>query len=158
MAAQTHVSAMPKTLTQPDNRKTKHFLINPRLQIGIVVYSILLTLTFQITAFIANKMFYENFAKTAGTRSPIEEHAALTFLSGQQNIAFNVYLTVSILAIVVAFVVGIIYSHRVAGPLHALKRHMQTCAETGKLTPVKFRDSDYIKDVVTEFNKMVEKV
>jgi hypothetical protein len=86
--AQTHAHAT--ATAEPDNRKTKHWLINPRLQIGLVVYSLLLTLTFQITAFIANKMFYENFARTAGTRTPIEEHAALTFLQGQQQIAFNV--------------------------------------------------------------------
>ena len=149
-----HTSANATTSTQPDNRKTKHFLINPRLQIGLVVYSLLLTLTFQLTAFIANKMFYENFARTAGTRTPIEEHAALTFLSGQQIIAFNVYLTVSIVAVIVALITGIIYSHKVAGPLHAMKRHFQNCAETGKIEPLTLRDGDYLKDVAVEFNKL----
>jgi nitrogen fixation/metabolism regulation signal transduction histidine kinase len=139
-----------------DNRKVKSFLINPRLQIGLVAYSILLTLTFQITAFIANKMFYENFARTAGTRTPIEEHAALTFLSGQQLIAFNVYLTVSVIAIVVAFITGIIYSHKVAGPLHAMKRHFQMCADKGRLEPLKLREGDYLKDVADEFNKLTK--
>jgi hypothetical protein len=53
----------------------------------------------------------------------------------------------------VTFGTGIIYSYKVAGPLHTLKHHLQMCADKGRLEPIKFRESNYIHDVAADEEK-----
>ena len=53
---------------------------------------------------------------------------------------------------------GIVISHRVAGPMVKLKKHFENVAQDPeKDSPVHFRDNDFFKEVCAAYNLRFEK-
>lgn len=68
---------------------------------------------------------------------------------------FAIGITVSF---VISFILGIIISHRVAGPMVKLKKHFENVAQDiENETSVHFRDGDFFREVASAYNKRFEK-
>ncbi len=55
--------------------------------------------------------------------------------------------------VILNFSFGIWFSHRVAGPLHRLQRHMADISEGKTVSDLKFREGDYFPELADQFNK-----
>lgn len=56
------------------------------------------------------------------------------------------------------FVIGIVISHKTAGPLHQYKRVLQALSEGDKKARLVTRNGDDFKDVAVLFNKVIDKI
>lgn len=56
------------------------------------------------------------------------------------------------------FVAGLIISHKIAGPLFNLKRHLKEIRESGEYKEVKFRKKDYFHDLQDEINEFISHI
>lgn len=76
----------------------------------------------------------------------------------------HVYFGIGVIVLLVACLIGlaafqsIYFSHRIAGPIFALLRHLEKCEADGKLSHFKLRDKDLFIDVANQFNRMSDKV
>jgi hypothetical protein len=52
---------------------------------------------------------------------------------------------------------GIIVSHRVAGPIFALRRALNLAAESGVLEKIEFRKGDFTKNLAESYNRLVDR-
>jgi methyl-accepting chemotaxis protein len=54
------------------------------------------------------------------------------------------------------FVMGVIYTQRIAGPIHALKHKLQDLTGNLKLQKLKFRNNDEFRSLETSYNQAIE--
>lgn len=73
---------------------------------------------------------------------------------------WKVILWLSILYLVLIAVFGLFYSHRMAGPLHRIKREIREIAEGTRSLDhkIKLRKGDFFHDLADELNYMFEKL
>jgi prepilin-type N-terminal cleavage/methylation domain-containing protein len=72
--------------------------------------------------------------------------------SGPRMITFGVIVVLY----VCIFVVAILFSNRLAGPLYRLRRHMDGVASGKRAAPVHFRKDDYYSELNGTYNKLIE--
>jgi signal transduction histidine kinase len=58
----------------------------------------------------------------------------------------------------IIFAVGLMISHKIAGPLYRLRFDLDNMAEQGTLSKVNFRDKDYFIELEKSFNNLAEKL
>jgi len=60
--------------------------------------------------------------------------------------------------VLLIFIVCIFFSHKIAGPLYKLMKHMRAIREGQNLGELYFRKGDYFPEVADEFNLTFEKI
>lgn len=141
--------------TLGSKRKIRNFLINPRYQIK---FALRFSAAGLFLAGINSAVFYvfirENY-KILVDLSPMEEevklqlyrelHQIVTLLAGF-SVGFSILL----------FFMGILVSHRTAGPLYHFKRVFLAIPGGDLKARVHLRPQDEFRDVAEECNKMID--
>jgi methyl-accepting chemotaxis protein len=138
-----------------NGRKLRNFLINPRYQAKYIFWISLTGLTLVIGN--ASVFYYyisQNY-KILVDMSPMEDDVKVQL---HRELARIVLLlgSFSLVFVFVVSVIGLLYSHRTAGPLYHFKRVFKAIRE-GKLDArVHLRPKDDFREVADEFNLMVD--
>lgn len=134
----------------------KVILINKPFQYSILAWfsflSIILVSIFYSTIW----YFFFNLKKEAASAGLPPEHIFFTFINEQKAIMDNVFIVSSIVALIVILVGGLVLSHKVAGPLYRLTKHLQG-HDKNNIPPVKFRKGDYFPEIEKAFNEFLKK-
>ena len=75
--------------------------------------------------------------------------------------SFTYFLIIALLWAVVMIclaLLGILLSHRIAGPVHRMRVHMQKVAEGGVIEELKLRKDDHFMDLADDYNKVLERL
>ena len=77
-----------------------------------------------------------------------------------QSLRNGLFFTILLLTclMIVSTWASLIFSRRIAGPLFAMARHLETCERNGKLTHLKIRKDDLFEDLTRNFNAMVDRM
>ena len=139
-----------------NRRRTRNYFPEPRFQLSFLRF-LLLGALLHISASCAIlyyflKQNYELLVKYAGLEPEITTllFRELRILIAVIGVTFAVYLLGTL-------ILGIAFSHRIAGPLFAVKRTIRDL-NAGKDVRLKLRKGDEWQDLVDEFNAMVEKL
>lgn len=111
----------------------------------------LIILAFQMS------LFYQQMATGESMNlSDSSPYIAFHILFQSQTLmVFSVALAISF---VICFVLGVIISHRIAGPLVKLKKHFESIAQDEKNDDlINFRENDFFKELATAYNLKFEK-
>jgi methyl-accepting chemotaxis protein len=140
-------------VAQPNRRKV--YLINPRFQWRFIGFMAAVSLLAISILFLSNVLFFRNMHAEALSVGLAPDNPYFDFLKEQQSSLSKVYFGVSAVAFVVMVGLGILYSHRIAGPLHNLNNRMKQIAESGDPAPVSFRRKDQFRELAESFNAMI---
>ena len=141
---------------KPKNNR-KVILINPAFQLKVVGYFIALAM-FNVAIFYASiHYFFWNLKNTALKVGLPPKHVFYLFVDEQSTIMGLIFLAVAVFTIAFLFITGLYISHRIAGPLYRLKKHLDTCSSNKKLDEVHFRKGDFFPEVQNSFNQLVDK-
>jgi HAMP domain-containing protein len=139
------------------HRKLKNFLVNPQYQIKYIFW---LTLPgFILIAINASIFFYyirENYMFLVEL-SPMTEEAKTQLYGELYQIIIKLVLISSAFLGFLAFL-GIILSHRTAGPMFHFKRVFNEIKGGRPETRVKLRPKDDFQDVAKSFNDMMDQL
>jgi hypothetical protein len=132
----------------------KIFLINPKFQYGLSFYASALVfvtgLIYPFTIYVLLSAISANFALTNPDIANYytDKRDLLIFLLSGLHIGF----------VVLTFFGCIFFSHKIAGPLYKLQKHLRTIREG--LSPGKlfFRKGDYFQDVADDLNDTIEHI
>ena len=108
--------------------------------------------------FVSNILFFRNMEHEALSVGLTRDNPYFDFLQEQKSALSLLYFTVSGLVFVVMMGLGILYSHRIAGPLHNLRNKMQRIAEGEEPSTVGFRRNDQFRELAESFNAMIAKI
>lgn len=118
---------------------------------GISLVAPVILLTFQLS------VFYQQLNDPYIKALP-ESHPYLVFRDMFQEQSILVFAIGISISFIISFVLGILISHRVAGPLVKLKKHFENVAvDMQNETSVHFRDGDFFNEVASAYNLRFEK-
>jgi methyl-accepting chemotaxis protein len=143
-------------VAQPNRRKI--YLINPRFQWRFIGFMAAVSLLAISILFLSNILFFRNMYQEALSVGLTPDNPYFDFLAEQQSSLSTVYFGVSAVAFVVMVGLGILYSHRIAGPLHNLNNRMKQIAQGDAPSPVRFRRKDQFRELAESFNAMISKL
>jgi methyl-accepting chemotaxis protein len=139
------------------NRR-KIYLINPRFQWRFIAFMAVVSLLAISILFVSNVLFFRNMKQEALAVGLAPDNPYFDFLEEQRSALSMVYFGVSAVAFAVMMGLGIVYSHRIAGPLHKLSNRMKEIADGAEPTPVSFRRNDQFQELTGSFNAMIAKL
>jgi methyl-accepting chemotaxis protein len=137
----------------PNRRKT--YLINPRFQWRFIGFMAVVSLLAISILYVSNVLFFRNMTQEALAVGLAPDNPYFDFLEEQRSSLSLVYFGVSAVAFALMMGLGILYSHRIAGPLHKLSNRMQEIADGADPTPVSFRRDDQFQELTGSFNAMI---
>lgn len=126
---------------RPKTNKRDLLLINYRVQIAVLLYSVFLALVVTVFNYVLNYL------------------SNLDLISSvpQSTIALAVALFAALFFVVVAWM-GLLLTNRIAGPIHHLQMHMQNAVDGKPVGELSFRNHDFFKEVLIPYNEMVRRV
>lgn len=133
----------------------RHFIINPRFQFRFALFVMLVILAVSCGfPAILLQMF-----ETAGNHALIMNNppAQLALKDARQE--FLILITsVNTLLVLTGFVITLILSHRIAGPMYKLRMAMTSLRQGVLDRHINFRDKDSFPELAAEFNSMSDAI
>lgn len=137
------------------NRR-KVFLINPRLQYSFLGFSLLMSLVSIAVFYLATLYLFWNFEQTGYSVGIPEGHIFFRFIADQRSMMNTILLIAAPVITFVTCYIGIKLSHRVAGPVYRMIKHLEEMNDKQEMKEVKFRENDYFMELQDEFNKFIK--
>lgn len=134
--------------------KRKMYLINPKFQLKFSMYVCLLvfisSIIYPITIFDLMTSFVElmssKSAELAGQLASKKQSLVLILVLWQMGF------------IALVFIICIFFSHKIAGPIYKLRKHLFEVKNNSVQRPLFFRKGDYFAEVADEVNEALEHV
>ena len=143
--------------TSPINKR-KRFLIYPRFQLVMIGWFFGLTLGVLFVFYFSNHLFINGFATQGIALGLPKDHIYFQFLDAQQRRLQLIFLLAGATVLVLTVIVGLVLSHRVAGPIVRMIRHLERGSQNpGPASELNFRKKDYFKELATAFNRYVQR-
>ena len=136
----------------------RKYLINPSFQIRFVGFMLLIAMITVVVFYASNLLFFYNFIKIGKDLSFPADHPFFRFIAEQRRTMNWIFAVTSTLAFLTIGIGGLILSHRVAGPLHRFRTHLETLTERGDMREVTFRKRDFFPEIAQTFNRFVKKM
>jgi len=108
--------------------------------------------------FASNILFFRTMEQEALSIGLTRDNPYFDFLQEQKSALSTLYFAVSGLVFVLMMGLGILYSHRIAGPLHNLNNKMRRIASGEDPSPLNFRQRDQFRELAESFNAMIVKL
>ena len=143
-------------MAQQNRRRT--YLINPRFQWRFIGFMATVSLLAISLLFVSNILFFRNMEHEALSVGLTRDNPYFDFLQEQKSALSTLYFAVSGVVFVLMMGLGILYSHRIAGPLYHLDRKMRRIAGGEEPSPLQFRRRDQFLELTESFNAMVGKL
>ena len=134
------------------------YIINPRFQFFMIGFALIQSFLAIGILYALNVYFFHRF-NSMGVASGIpSNHIYFQFLNEQQLFFGQAILVVS--AVLGALIVGsvVVVSHRIAGPIYRMNKHIEEIAKGESPKEINFRKSDFFPEISEVFNKMVLKL
>ncbi|MEW6516088.1 MAG: HAMP domain-containing protein [candidate division FCPU426 bacterium] len=137
---------------QPQRRR--QYLINKPFQLKIMLYLSLLVAGVVGFAHILATTYAKLVTKAVSAAS-VSKPVAASLPTGFMEGLWLPVLAAILVGIVFVMIAGLLYSHKIAGPLFNLKRVMQRVQNGDLSTLMRIRSGDELHDVEAAFNFMV---
>jgi signal transduction histidine kinase len=136
----------------------KQYLVNTRLQLTLIlganalaIISALLLITLMYYA----QTHVESYVTALNLRPG---HPALQYIAEEQRQFERMAILVIFVQLLVFNVTALLLSHRLAGPLYRLERHLKQVGEGGEPADVHFRKGDLYRELADECNKVMARM
>jgi len=136
----------------------RNYFSNPRLQLtlifgatGLAVISMTILLTLAILA----KSHMENYATGLNLAA---NHPALAFIAEREREFDNMCIAIAAIQFVVFIVAAFFVSHRIAGPMYRLQRHLEDVGAGKEPTDVRYRKGYLFQSLAEACNKVMARL
>lgn len=134
----------------------KAFLINPSFQLRLMGWMIGMSLA-PISIFLAAHYYFFWNLKKLGQDIQLEPgHVYFRFLEGQSKTQLLIFLICSLLVVLIVALMGLILSHKIAGPIYRLKLHLTQSGKGEATRPLSFRKDDYFLELPAVVNDFID--
>ncbi len=137
-------------------RKKRTLLINPRFQLTFLAWSVVMLFASIGTFYGGIYYFFYKFVRLGAIAGLPADHVIFQFLDAQKTQMNTIFIWTAGTASVILVAGSLWISHRVAGPLHRLRQHMDLMAEGQTLDEVKFRKNDFFPELAKSCNRQFE--
>ena len=131
----------------------RQWIVNPPLQLRMMALGSVVALA-SLAAAYGGAMYVFDRSQSAMVEAGVPlHHPMYLFLAEQMNTLRVVFGIIGVLALCVGMGVGLWISHRVAGPIYRMRRHLQEAAAGRAPQPIRFRQGDYFQELADAYNE-----
>ncbi len=130
----------------------KRLLINPGFQFRFMVWMSALAIGVIAVMHLAHQWFFFQLREQARVAGLQADHVFYRFIESRQTELDAITGLSFIAVIIVVSGVGLVLSHKIAGPMYRLKLHLEQYAETRIQKPLKFREGDFFMEIPEAYN------
>jgi hypothetical protein len=144
-----------RTLTQAVNRlgiRGAQF-IHPHFQFRMIGFVLSVAGTALVLTYLGIKVMFWKTYSIMTEEGLSWDHPVYRFIVGQEQVMFSIYSFVAVLTLIVAFVWGLLYSHRIVGPIYRMRNHLMEAASGRAAKSLKFRENDFFQDLADAYNE-----
>ena len=106
--------------------------------------------------FYAAQMFFFWKTNQAGVTEGLPaDHVYFQFIAEQQRTMTWVFLSTALAVSGLLVLFGLVYSHRIAGPLYHLRNYLKARSQGRIQEPLAFRTNDYFQEVAESVNEYI---
>ena len=134
----------------------KRFLINPAFQWKVVGFALVITFFLVLAFQLSNQYFLLELNDLGRDLQLPQDHFFFEVIASQRRKMGWVTLGVSCVTVLFSIGYGILFSHRIAGPLYRLRMHLDQQRKEKKLKPLHFREADFFQEIPESYNHMIE--
>src|SRR3989344_953207 len=133
-------------MTNPEiPRLIKNIFVNPPFQLKLISYFVGLFLISTLSFYTTTYLLFWKIKETALNVGIPEGFVFYRFLLNQRSDVDSLFIGLAIFNFLLLVAVGLIVSHRIAGPIHKLK--MQLSTATLDPEDFKLRESDFFQEL-----------
>lgn len=148
------MTTLPKN--QDPHRKVTSLIVDSKFQIKMLGYFVGLFLISTASSYLTTFLFYWSFKSKALKVGIPAEHIFFKFLNDQKNDMDMLFLGLTAVNFLILIGVGLIVSHRIAGPVSKMKSYIETMDHESE--HFKLRSNDFFQDVVPVINEVKKKI
>ena len=134
------------------NRQVKNILINPRFQLKLLAYFIILFVITTISLYSTTYLFFWKLQQKAMKVGIPDGHVFYRFLENQKYDLDLLFIGLAVFNFALLLTVGFIISHRIAGPLRKLQSHLDSLNKNSD--NFKLRQTDFFKELEPTVDKL----
>ena len=135
------------------NRKLQNFLIYPQFQIRLILIIMAIALIAPVMILCFQTYSFHIQIQNGQMMNLPETHPYFVFYNEFQQRSFFVFSVSLGITFVLALLIGLVVSHRIAGPLVKMKNHFLAVGPGGETDhPIYFRDGDFFRDLAETYN------
>jgi methyl-accepting chemotaxis protein len=136
----------------------KSYFVNPRLQLPLILGANVLALISALM--IATLYFYmqSQLQQYGSTLDLPAGHPVSEFLAQRQADFARICVLIGIIQVALFNVTAVLLSHRIAGPLYRLQRHLEDVGAGKEPADVKFRNGDFYQHLAEACNKVMARL
>lgn len=133
-------------------RRARNFLIAPAFQKAVIFYSILLSLPLLSIQYLSMRYFFNRYTLDGNSIGLQADHPFFKFIKEQEAFMNSVFLFTALLLVIVNALFGLVISHRIAGPIHHLKKYFRQF-RSGESKALSFRKRDFFPELPKIINE-----
>ena len=135
------------------NRKFKNFFIYPEFQFKLIFVIIGIALIAPLILLVFQYLSFREQIKNGQMMNLPDTHPYFVFYRQFQEQSLTLFGITMLVSFIICFILGIVISHRIAGPLIKLRKHFEQIALDEKNDkPISFRENDYFKELAESYN------
>ena len=130
----------------------KVLLINPSFQFRFMAWMGGLAVAVIMVFHLSHLWFFYQLRDQAKLAGLPADHTLFQFISDRQSEMDSILFMTFAVVIVLVATIGLVLSHKIAGPMYRLRKHFEACARDGKIKEFNFRQGDYFQEVPEAYN------
>ncbi len=130
--------------------KRSVFLIDPSFQLK---FSLAVCLLVFLSSLVYPLLLWDFFQEITNSQGPVTDK-----IINAKNEFLIFLIVIQLLFTGVIFILFIFLTHKIAGPLYKLKKHLAQIREGEPITPLVFRNGDHFSDVADEVSLFLETI
>jgi hypothetical protein len=135
----------------------KVLLINPKFQFKIMGWMLTLALAPISIFFGAHYLFFWQLRKLGLEINLPADHIYFRFIEGQSLKMLLIFIFCSLLTVAIVIIIGLVLSHKIAGPIHNLKMFFKEGLDGKPRRKLAFRKGDFFLEVPPIINDYFDK-
>jgi hypothetical protein len=134
------------------------YVVNPGFQYRVLLAANVLGLALAGGLFALSRFFAGRVLAEAASLHLAADHPFIVFLQRRDASLLTLCLVGGVFILCIFNVLGLFASHRIAGPLHRLRKHLDAAGEGATSADVRFRDGDYFPELAKACNRLMARV
>lgn len=141
-----------------ENRLFKNYLIYPSFQWRLISFIMLICMITPISLYIFQFMAFQDLLAEGKNVNLPDTHPYFVFMLKYQSSLYKILLYSFAASFALAFIFGILVTHKVAGPLVKMRNCFNEIADKAQPDQeITFRKGDFFHDLAEAYNKRFKK-
>ncbi len=142
------------TKSVPNRRKK--YLINPKFQYRFILATLIPNVASLVLFYVMIDLYFIKLIRDGKDLGLPEEHPYFMLLRDQSLLMNKVFIVVAICTTLFFLIWGVIFSHKIAGPLYRLRAHFDENAGSREMRKLSFRPGDFFLEIPEAYNRWLD--